>query len=393
MELNASCFLQMCEDGSDMEGVGEKDHEVGEVRVSSETMPKRSGKVASLQRRFESPVRTAYASPPTSSASVDNRQLLLRLSKDNSQSPSDSSGYDSLRSNNSTVGYELDAKLAQALEENDKMFKSFDTLKRKQLANAKASDGLRESGSVSASESQESRQPSVMARVRTFSTGAASAPSAASWSTSSLQRPSTLQRQMTVPTSKAEAKDDDSPPPPPPRTPVTRTGTLTHPKKSLPSNPPSKIQRSISMSTGNLAKSASHTNVLGSSASNTILKSPTKTTKSSASSEDLSQVKTSPGSPSKQSVASSNDSLTSSSSMVTIKSASLKSLDQEDDPPELPPRNGAKTSTKPPLPRSPSQVMSLSTLPLCIIKLITISLNISLLFKSGTFSAYNIVTF
>lgn len=342
---------KMCEDGSDLEGVGEKDHEVGEVRVSSETMPKRSGKVASLQRRFESPVRTPYVSPPTSSASVDNRQLLLRLSKDNSQSPSDSSGYDSLRSNNSTGGYELDAKLAQALEENDKMFKSFDTLKRKQLANAKASEGVREG----VGETHDSRQPSVLSRVRTFSTGAASAPSPTSWSTSSLQRPSTLQRQMTVPTSKAEAKDDESPPPPPPRTPITRTGTLTHPKKSLPSNPPSKIQRSISMSTGNLAKSASQTNVLGHSASNTILKSPTKSTKSSASSEDLSQVKTSPGSPSKQSVASSNDSLTSSSSMVTVKSASLKSLDQDEDPPELPPRNGTKTSTKPPLPRSPSQ--------------------------------------
>lgn len=356
----------MCEDGSDLEGVGEKDHEVGEVRVSSETMPKRSGKVASLQRRFESPVRTPYVSPPTSSASVDNRQLLLRLSKDNSQSPSDSSGYDSLRSNNSTGGYELDAKLAQALEENDKMFKSFDTLKRKQMANAKASEGVREGGG----ETHDSRQTSVMSRVRTFSTGAASAPSPTSWSTSSLQRPSTLQRQMTVPTSKAEAKDDESPPPPPPRTPITRTGTLTHPKKSLPSNPPSKIQRSISMSTGNLAKSASQTNVLGHSASNTILKSPTKSTKSSASSEDLSQVKTSPGSPSKQSVASSNDSLTSSSSMVTVKSASLKSLDQDEDPPELPPRNGTKTSTKPPLPRSPSQVTNLSISPSSLIYLI-----------------------
>ncbi|KAK8376636.1 hypothetical protein O3P69_009922 [Scylla paramamosain] len=351
-EAKEGISKMVCEDGSDMEGGGEKDHEIGEVRVSSETMAKRSGKVASLQRRFESSARTVYVSPPTSSASVDNRQLLLRLSKDNSQSPSDSSGYDSLRSNNSTVGYELDAKLAQALEENDKMFKSFDTLKRKQQANMKASEGTREG---SGSESQDSR-PSVMARVRTFSTGAASAPSAPTWSTSSLQRPSTLQRQMTVPTSKAEAKDDDCPPPPPPRTPITRTGTLTNPKKSLPSTtPPSKIQRSISMSTGNLAKSASQTNMIGHSPSNTILNSPTKSTRSSASSEDVSQVKTSPGSPSKQSVASSNDSLTSSSSMVTVKSASLKSLDQEDDPPELPPRNGAKTSTKPPLPRSPSQ--------------------------------------
>ncbi|XP_045121311.1 uncharacterized protein LOC123510326 isoform X6 [Portunus trituberculatus] len=350
-EAKEGISKMVCEDGSDMEGGGEKDHEIGEVRVSSETMAKRSGKVASLQRRFESSARTVYVSPPTSSASVDNRQLLLRLSKDNSQSPSDSSGYDSLRSNNSTVGYELDAKLAQALEENDKMFKSFDTLKRKQQANMKASEGTREGSS----ENQDSR-PSVMARVRTFSTGATSAPSAPTWSTSSLQRPSTLQRQMTVPTSKAEAKDDDCPPPPPPRTPITRTGTLTNPKKSLPSTtPPSKIQRSISMSTGNLAKSASQTNMIGHSPSNTILNSPTKSTKSSASSEDVSQVKTSPGSPSKQSVASSNDSLTSSSSMVTVKSASLKSLDQEDDPPELPPRNGAKTSTKPPLPRSPSQ--------------------------------------
>ncbi|KAG0710474.1 hypothetical protein GWK47_002467 [Chionoecetes opilio] len=350
-EAKEGISKMVCEDGSDVEGGGEKDHEVGEVRVSSETMTKRAGKVASLQRRFETAGRTVYVSPPPTSGSVDNRQLLLRLSKDNSQSPSDSSGYDSLRSNNSTVGYELDAKLAQALEENDKMFKSFDTLKRKQQANMKASEGTREGGGE-----RQDTQPTVMARVRTFSTGASRAPSASSWSTSSLQRPSTLHRQMTVPTSKAEAKDDDSPPPPPPRTPVTRAGTLTNPKKSLPSTSlPSKIQRSISMSTGNLAKSTSQTHMVGHSPSNTIQKSPTKSTKSSASSEDLSQVKTSPGSPSKQSVASSNDSLTSSSSMVTVKSASLKSLDQEDDPPELPPRNGSKTSMKPPLPRSPSQ--------------------------------------
>ncbi|XP_042209206.1 uncharacterized protein LOC121857282 [Homarus americanus] len=94
----------VCEDNSDME-VGEKDHDMGEVHVSSETMAKRAnlaGKVASLQRRFEVPPRTAYGSLPTSSASVDNRQLLPR-------------------SNNSNVGHELHAKLAQALEENDKI--------------------------------------------------------------------------------------------------------------------------------------------------------------------------------------------------------------------------------------------------------------------------------
>ncbi|XP_069988816.1 serine-rich adhesin for platelets isoform X11 [Penaeus vannamei] len=330
---------------SDAEG-GEKDLEIGEVRVSSETMAKRAivGKVASLQRRFEVPPKAAgHASPPNSSASIDNRQLLLKLSKDKSSSPSDSSGYDSLRSNNSNVAYELDAKLAQALEENDKMFKSFDTLKRKQMANSAASAvSPQDSGSESSSE----KPPSVMSRVRTFNTGSP-------WGTSSLQRPSTLQRQMTVPAGKAEAKDDD-PPPPPPRTPVTRTGTLTSPKKSAPS-PPSKIQRSISMSTGNLVKSASQGDIMSQSGSSTIHKSPTKSTKSSASSEDLSQAKTSPGSPSKQSVASSNDSLTSSSSIVTVKSASLKSLETDEDPPELPPRNGTKTAMKPPLPRSSSQ--------------------------------------
>ncbi|XP_042207723.1 myosin light chain kinase, smooth muscle-like [Homarus americanus] len=84
---------------------------------------------------------------------------------------------------------------------------------------------------------------------------------------------------------------------------------------------------------------------------NTILKSSTK---ASASSQDVSQAKASPGSPSKQSVASSNDSLTSSSSMATVNSASLKSLDDED-PTELPPRNGSKAATKPPFPRSSSQ--------------------------------------
>ncbi|XP_047475447.1 uncharacterized protein LOC125029539 isoform X5 [Penaeus chinensis] len=330
---------------SDTEG-GEKDLEIGEVRVSSETMAKRAivGKVASLQRRFEVPPKAAgHASPPNSSASIDNRQLLLKLSKDKSSSPSDSSGYDSLRSNNSNVAYELDAKLAQALEENDKMFKSFDTLKRKQMANTAASaSSPQDSGSESSSE----KLPSVMSRVRTFNTGSP-------WGTSSLQRPSTLQRQMTVPAGKAEAKDED-PPPPPPRTPVTRTGTLTSPRKNAPS-PPSKIQRSISMSTGNLVKSASQGDIMSQSGSSTIHKSPTKSTKSSASSEDLSQAKTSPGSPSKQSVASSNDSLTSSSSIVTVKSASLKSLETDEDPPELPPRNGTKAAMKPPLPRSSSQ--------------------------------------
>lgn len=345
-EAKEGISKMVCEEGSDVDGGGEKDHEIAEVRVSSETVTKRAtlaGKVASLQRRFEVPPRTPYASPPNSSASIDNRQLLLKLSKENSHSPSDSSGYDSLRSNNSNVGHELDTKLAQALEENDKMFKSFDTLKRKQLLSAKNTSGDRES----ANESSDSKQPSVMSRVRTLNSGT-------TWSTSSLQRPSTLQRQMTVPTSKAEVKDEDSPPPPPPRTPVTRTATLTNPKKSI-STSSSKIQRSISMSTGNLVKSASQDDMMNHSSFNTILKSPTKNSKSSASSEDISQAKASPVSPSKQSVASSNDSLTSSSSMVTVKSASLKSLDHDEDPPELPPRNGTKAATKPPLPRSSSQ--------------------------------------
>lgn len=337
----------VCEEGNDVDGAGEKDHEIAEVRVSSEMVAKHAtlaGKVASLQRRFEVPPRTTYGSPPNSSASIDNRQLLLKLSKENSHSPSDSSGYDSLRSNNSTVGHELDTKLAQALEENDKMFKSFDTLKRKQLMSAKNTSGDKESGN----ESSDSKQPSVMSRVRTLNSGT-------NWGTSSLQRPSTLQRQMTVPTSKAEVKDEDTPPPPPPRTPITRTATLTNPKKSIPSSS-TKIQRSISMSTGNLVKSASQDDMMNHSSFNTILKSPTKNSKSSASSEDISQAKASPVSPSKQSVASSNDSLTSSSSMVTVRSASLKSLDRDEDPPELPPRNGTKATTKPPLPQSSSQV-------------------------------------
>ncbi|XP_064080765.1 uncharacterized protein LOC135197676 isoform X2 [Macrobrachium nipponense] len=338
---------KMCDDGSDLEG-GEKDHEIAEVKISSETMAKRAnqaGKVASLQRRFEVSARNAYASPPNNSASIDNRQLLLKLSKDKSNSPSDSSGYDSLRSNHSNVGFELDAKLAQALEENDKMFKSFDTLKRKQLMSGR-SGGVSTVNRESSNDSSDSSPPSVMSRVRTFSSGS-------NWGTASLQRPSTLQRQMTVPTTKAELGKEEDPPPPPPRTPVTRTGTLTHPKKSVPTS--SKIQRSISMSTGNLAKSASQGDIMIETKSNTILKSPTKSTKSSASSEDLSDSKASPGSPSKQSLASSNDSLTSSSSVVTVKSASLKSLDNDEDPPELPPRNGAKAAMKPPLPRSSSQ--------------------------------------
>ncbi|KAG7167049.1 putative Exocyst complex component 5-like 2, partial [Homarus americanus] len=207
--------------------VGKKDHDIGEVHVGSETTAKRAsvaGKVASLQRRFEVPPRTAYGSPPTSSASVDNRRLLPKLSKENSHSPSDSSGYDSPRSNNSNF---------------------------RQMTSAKNTGGSRESG--------DSKQPSVTARVRTFSSGG-------NWTASSLQR------QMTVPT-------------------------------------------------GNLSKSASRDDTTSHASYDTI---PKSSTKASASSEDVGQAKASPGSPSKQSVASGNDSLALSSTEELLLEFSIK---------------------------------------------------------------------
>ncbi|CAL4059833.1 unnamed protein product, partial [Meganyctiphanes norvegica] len=328
----------------------EKDHDIGEMRIHSETMPKMlPGKVASLQKRFESP--PIPSSTNFASVTLDKHQLSPKLYKDKSISPSDSSGYGSLKSNSSNVGNELDTKLAIALEENDKMFKSFDTLKRKQYME-KQRLGLN-------TVNDKSKVSTVKSRVQNFNN------SVLGDFGNAVPRPSTLPRQMTVPIAK-NTEAEDSPPQPPPRIPTNRNGTLVSPKKLSP-NSPTKIQRSISMSTGNLSKSASQTDISNPLTSNRVPKSFTQTQikSSSISTEDLRDTKVSPGSPSKQSMASSNDSLTSSSSVVTVKSAaSIKSLDNEEFPPELPPRNGAKTtSNKPPLPRSLSQENGKVSLP------------------------------
>ena len=347
------CILQVVGNdsiSSDIESASEKDNDVSEVRVAFEKVSKNAvipGKVASLQKRFEVshkgngmslPVALPNSASSNSSASIDNRQLLLKLSNDKSSSPSDSSGYDSLRSNNSNVNHELDARLAQALEENDKMFRSFDTLKRKQIIVAEETHS-----------DDDSKTPSVMSRVKTFNSAINIKPKS---SIPGPTRPSTLQR----PPSSAKKGEEKVPPPPPPRLPMNKMHTLANPKKSNYSIENAKVQRSVSISTSNLSKSASQGDIAVKSSTNTNSRSPSKSNNSSISNEDLRNSKTSPGSPSKQSMASSNDSLTSSSSAVTVKSASLKSLDKEDDPPELPPRNGTLKSSKPPIPRSPSQV-------------------------------------
>ena len=336
--------------------MSEKDNDVSEVRVAFEQVSKSNnvGKVASLQKRFENQIKPNgvintsnnsspnTSSPVNSSASVDNRQLMLKLSKDKSSSPSDSSGYDSLRSNNSNVNHELDARLAQALEENDKMFRSFDAQKRKQMQ-AQVADETNKEGD------NENKLPSVLSRIKTFNSNI----NKTQTSIPAPTRPSTLQRPLNNLPVKNDSKEP--PPPPPPRAPNMKTNTLTHKKPT--NNETSKIQRSSSVSTGSLLKSASQGDIASQSKNNPVIKSPTKTNNNSISNEDLSKPKDSPGSPSKASMASSNDSLTSSSSIVTVKSASsIKSLDK-DDPPELPPRNGTlKSNLKPPIPRSPSQV-------------------------------------
>lgn len=377
----------VCDDGSDLEGVGEKDQEVGEVRVSSETVAK-PGKVASLQRRFENPSHSAQHQSTPSGTSNRSGGQQNRPGKDpRPAKDSDSSGYDSLRSN--TSSQELDARLAMALEENDRMFRTFE--RKKMSAGSLKGGGEGNSiggsdgkgGKTARSEGISEGRPSVMSQVRLYGS------SNVRPGYHSLQRPSTLQRQATVPTGHNQStQDDESPPPPPPRTPVTRTGTLTHPRKMVINPPGPRIQRSMSVSTGNLAKSASHGDVSlksglkspvkspGSASASTEdvtlrspslaedvtlhrgLRSPSKASSSSTEDVRVGSSKASPGSPSKQSMASSNDSLTSSSSVVTVKSASLGSLDQDDEPqpPELPPRTPGKPSARPPLPRTPSQV-------------------------------------
>lgn len=355
------------DDGPGYSREAEKDTDIAEVlpptKMSTSTLP--SGKVASLQKHFEAQKQTATlnsrknttivgsmnclrgASSTTGSPPArypqnppTDTQTLSRVNKDKYPSPTDSSGYDSSRSNKSIPACDLDVRLAQALEENDKMFRTFDTLNR----NKKQLD------------SENGEESSVFSRIRNFNSNIES---------TSNQLLTSIPRQSSHPVSERNG-GCETVPSPPPRLPVTNSPRVRSPvspshgtsyKQASPTkvhqNSPTRSNATPSPSSSFLSKSASHGDI---AAHSTVGAKRQQSSNGSASSEDLRLARTSQGSPSKQNVLSSNDSLTSSSSLVTVKSASLKSLD--DDPPELPPRNLNKTAAKPPLPRSASQVRS-----------------------------------
>ena len=312
------------------------------------TLP--SGKVASLQKRFESQ-KQAYtlntrkhsyqqqydspslissssgASSSTFSISDSSSGDFPRRSEKNHILPL-SPGYDNV-STDEHPG-DLDARLAKAIEENDKIFRTFGTINSKSPV---SSQDRRNSNS------EGNDTPSVSARIKNFNSNISHTMNYVM---------SSLPRQQSSEFSEGQA------PSPPPRVPIfssshnssspVRNGS---PEKSRPSSP--KKVSSSSDAASSLSKSASHGDIAGRGAPNS------SQSNGSTSSEDLRIKKNSQSSSLKQNVLSSNDSLTSSSSLVTVKSASLKSLD--DDPPELPPRNN-RNAMKPPLPRSASQVSS-----------------------------------
>lgn len=312
--------------------------------LSSSTLP--SGKVASLQKHFEAQKQTATLNSRKSTTIVGcvngipttngNSHTLTRAAKNKQPTAIDSSsGYDSLRTSKSNQSSDLDVRLAQALEENDEMFRTFDTLTRNKMKSQSEASDLNSDSSL------------VSSRIRNLNTS----------------RIGSLQRQHSFPVSDKNESIETVPSPPPRilassnskvRSP-SHILTVSSPSNIAPGSDQSQHKSSTSLSpTNSLSKSASHGDIAGHNSS-----SPRRQSQSngSASTEDLRLGITSQVSPSKQSsIVSSNDSLTSSSSLVTVKSASLKSLD--DDPPELPPRNITKSAMKPPLPRSASQVSS-----------------------------------
>lgn len=316
----------------------EKDTDIAEVipsTMSCSTLP--GGKVASLQKHFESQKRWATLNRGNINVTIgsmnDESPSCLTVNsspKGTSESrgtvekqisPSDSSGYDSLKSENDTNTFDLDVRLAQALEENDKMFKTFDPVNKSQQELKNVSDDI----------GPESASLSVLSRIKNFNSNITN---------TNNQRLANLPRQQSFPVT--GTGQDGGAPSPPPRVPVI---SMSGPKSPIASD----SNRSDDQLCNSLSKSASHGDIAGNN------ESPS-TSNGSVSSEDLRHGRMLNGSPSKQSVRSSNDSLTSSSSLVTVKSASLKSLDEE--PPELPPRNAASrpSAMKPPLPRSGSQV-------------------------------------
>lgn len=138
----------------------------------------------------------------------------------------------------------------------------------------------------------------------------------------------------------------ESPPPPPPRSAVPKPGLANYSSNTLGRKPVSSYQFG-----SNLVRSNSQDDLM--SKSTPIQKIHVKSVASkingklSSSSEDLG-LKRSPISPSKLSVTSSSDSLSSTASVNTVKSASPA---EEEPPPCLPPRlSPTKINVKPPIP-------------------------------------------
>ena len=141
-------------------------------------------------------------------------------------------------------------------------------------------------------------------------------------------------------------ESSESPPPPPPRSTVPKPGLSNYGSNTLGRKPASSYQFG-----SNLVRSNSQDDLM--SKSTPIQKIHVKSVASkingklSSSSEDLG-LKRSPISPSKLSVTSSSDSLSSTASVNTVKSASPA---EEEPPPCLPPRlSPSKINVKPPIP-------------------------------------------
>ncbi|KAF2359462.1 FERM N-terminal [Trinorchestia longiramus] len=355
-EAKAGIIRVVGDDGICHAAETEKETDVTDVGPNTKlcsTLP--SGKVASLQKRFETQkqwstlnrgqinvtigsVNSENSSPrSTGCGAVQMNSNVVKFG-DKQLSPTDSSGYDSLRSEKSNPSCDLDVRLAQALEENDQMFKTLDSNRR-----------IQQNQYTSHKEdSSECTSPSVSSRIKSFNSNITS---------TSNQRLIGLPKQQSFPVT-GRSDNDCLPPSPPPRVPVTSSASLKSPISPPPLSASASYrinrEQSSSSSSNTLSKSASHGDIAANASTSPNGRS--NSSNGSASSEDLRSSRALNASPSKQSVRSSNDSLTSSSSLVTVKSASLKSLDDEP-PPELPPRSTASrpSASKPPLPRSASQ--------------------------------------
>lgn len=313
---------------------GEKDNDVDEMRIASEQFPRspiQPGRVASLQKRFENP----YASRGSESSSPEMKRKALKFHKNNLNLVKELSSHNNFRLNK--VPREMDVRFAEAIAENDKVLRSF-------TCPLKYAPGTAETSEIHSGDKKASR--------------------------------------MYIHHSPAAVPDEVEPPRPPREelgyhhnsshhhfhslskkdseglmsTSLTDRRDLFHRSNTIEGETMPSLSKGA---TGSLSKSASHGDIAihGHASPHKLAPSPPKHAKASVSNEDLR-----PGgqwhfdSEGKQSVASSNDSLTSSSSVATVKSVSVKSLEKdEEDPPELPPRGGPK-ALKPPLPRAAPQV-------------------------------------